>query len=118
MDDIVLTGISLEEFSALKTVLHNDFGIKDLGVLKFFMGVEVAHFAQGISICQKQYCLDLLANFGMLGCKPVNTPSKPGTHLVACSSAEAEYYRVLATPSCEFQQLKFLLDDLHVHCSK
>lgn len=42
VDDIVLAGTTLVEFDSLKTTLHFAFGIKDLGVLKFFLGLEAA----------------------------------------------------------------------------
>nr|KYP45329.1 Retrovirus-related Pol polyprotein from transposon TNT 1-94 [Cajanus cajan] len=81
VDDVVLAGNSLHEFTSIKSALHKAFGIKDLGILKFFLGLEVAHSARGISLCQSQYCLDLLSDCEVLGCKPVNTPLEPGIHL-------------------------------------
>lgn len=81
VDDIVLAGTSLLEFSELKAKLHSAFGIKDLGILKFFLGLEAAHSSKGISLCQRQYCLDLLTDSGLLGCKPVSTQMEVGTHL-------------------------------------
>jgi len=81
IDDIVLAGTSLDEFTFLKQTLHKEFGIKDLGILKFFLGLEAAHSPKGISFSQRQYCVDLLADTGLLGCKPVSTPLDPGTHL-------------------------------------
>lgn len=81
VDDIVLVGSSLSEFSAVKETLHSEFGIKDLGVLKFFLGLEAAHSSKGIVLSQRQYCLDLLNDCGVLGSKPVSTPLEPGTHL-------------------------------------
>lgn len=82
VDDIVLMGTSLDEFTCLKCTLHEAFGIKDLGVLKFFLGLEATHSLHGISLCQRQYCLNLLANSGLLGCKPIGTQLEPGTHLL------------------------------------
>lgn len=81
VDDIVLVGTSLTEFDAVKTTLHSAFGIKDLGILKFFLGLEAAHSTKGITLCQRQYCLDLLEDCGTLGSKPLSTPVEPGTHL-------------------------------------
>jgi hypothetical protein len=48
--------------------------MKDLGQLKYFLGIEVARSKQGISLSQHKYVLDLLSETGMLACKPVETP--------------------------------------------
>lgn len=74
VDDIVLTGNSAAEINTIKDVLHSNFRIKDLGTLKYFLGLEVVYSEQGISLCQRKYCLDLLQDSGLLGCKPVSTP--------------------------------------------
>jgi hypothetical protein len=54
VDDIILAGDSLEEFDRNKKVMHEEFKIKDLGMLKYFLGIEVAHSKSGISICQRK----------------------------------------------------------------
>ena len=74
VDDIVLAGNSIEEMNNIKRILHSNFRIKDLGILKYFLGLEVAHSDTGISLCQRKYCLDLLHDSGMLGSKPLSTP--------------------------------------------
>jgi hypothetical protein len=81
VDDIVLTGDSMTEITDIKTNLHRTFGIKDLGVLKFFLGLEVAHSTKGITLSQRQYCLDLLVETGDLGCKPSSIPMDPSPKL-------------------------------------
>ena len=43
LDDITLVGSSLTEFARIKSILDSHFRIKDLGVLKYFLGLEVAH---------------------------------------------------------------------------
>nr|GFA52356.1 putative reverse transcriptase, RNA-dependent DNA polymerase [Tanacetum cinerariifolium] len=48
--------------------------MKDLWRLKYFVGIEVLRSKQRIFICQKKYVLDLLAETGMIDCKPVDTP--------------------------------------------
>ena len=48
--------------------------MKDLGALKYFLGVEVLRSKEGIFINQKKYTLDLLAESGMMECKPADTP--------------------------------------------
>ena len=54
--------------------LPNEFEIKDLGPLKYFLGMEIARSKKGIVVSQWKYVLDLLQATGMLGCKPSDTP--------------------------------------------
>ena len=42
VDDIILSGTSLHEIDRIKAILDNNFKIKDLGVVKYFLGLEVA----------------------------------------------------------------------------
>ena len=60
VDDIILTGDDIEEIERLKKILGKEFEIKDLGQLKYFLGMEVARSKNGILISQKKYTVDLL----------------------------------------------------------
>ncbi|RVW55393.1 Retrovirus-related Pol polyprotein from transposon RE1 [Vitis vinifera] len=53
---------------------NKEFEIKDLGNLKYFLGMEIARSKKGIAVSQHKYVLDLLNETGMLGCKPTETP--------------------------------------------
>lgn len=44
VDDIVIIGENLQEIETLKKYLHKKFDIKDLGRLRYFLGIEVASF--------------------------------------------------------------------------
>ena len=77
VDDVIIAGDSIEEFQFIKFVLHSAFKIKDLGQLKYFIGLEVAHSSQGYFVCERKHCLDLLTNTGYLASKPVSTSSDP-----------------------------------------
>jgi hypothetical protein len=90
VDDIILAGNSLSEFDRIKSIMDKAFKIKDLGQLKYFLGIEVAHSQQGIAICQRKYCLDLLHTTGLTGSKPASTPLDPSTKLSQDSSAAFE----------------------------
>ena len=58
----------------LKKLLTKEFEIKDLGKLKYFLGIEVANLRNNIFISQQKYILDLLKETNMLECKPIDTP--------------------------------------------
>ncbi|CAL9029011.1 unnamed protein product, partial [Prunus brigantina] len=74
VDDMIITGDDTEEIDKLKHYLSTEFEMKDLGGLKYFLGIEVARSQQGIFLSQRKYVLDLLNETGMLGCKPADTP--------------------------------------------
>ena len=74
VDDIILTSDHVEELKSLKIVLVREYEIKDLGNLKYFLGMEIARSKKGIAISQRKYVLDLLSETGMLRCKPSTTP--------------------------------------------
>ena len=58
----------------MKDLLDQQFKLKDLDDLKFFLGLEVARITDGINLCQRKYTLKVLSDAGMLGCKPAKTP--------------------------------------------
>ncbi|XP_075473941.1 uncharacterized protein LOC142504998 [Primulina tabacum] len=74
VDDIVIATNNEKEALDLKIFLDSHFKLKDLGSLKYFLGIEVARSSRGISICQRHYALQLLTEAGLLGCKPRTTP--------------------------------------------
>ncbi|XP_075486495.1 uncharacterized protein LOC142526116 [Primulina tabacum] len=74
VDDIVLATNDKKEANDLKIFLDSCFKLKDLGDLKYFLGIEVARSSSGISICQRHYALQLLTETGLLGCKQRSTP--------------------------------------------
>ena len=55
VDDIVLSGDDAVEIIQLKKKMGNEFEIKDLENLKYFLGIEVAGSKDGISVSQRKY---------------------------------------------------------------
>lgn len=53
VDDILIASNNDEALNALKSALHQAFEIKDMGVPRFFLGLEIVRNATGISICQR-----------------------------------------------------------------
>jgi len=74
VDDIVITGDDMEEIKKLKERLGKAFEVKDFGPLRYFLGIEIARPSRGIILTQRKYTLDLLADTGMLGCRPCGSP--------------------------------------------
>jgi hypothetical protein len=66
VDDMIVTGDDAEEISRLQEQLSTEFEMKDLGGLKYFLGIEVARSRQGIFLSQRKYVLDLLTEVGLL----------------------------------------------------
>ncbi|XP_035838298.1 uncharacterized mitochondrial protein AtMg00810-like [Helianthus annuus] len=85
VDDIVVTGNSHSEITNVKKCLSDNFQIKDLGLLKYFLGIEVLYSDGSICLSQRKYCLELLNEFGYLGCKPVGTPIEQ-SHIVTAKT--------------------------------
>lgn len=77
VDDIVLAGPSFTEIQSLKDFLHTQFKLKDLGDLKFFLGLEIAKSSTGIVLSQWHYTMHILEDTGFLGSKPVSVPMDP-----------------------------------------
>ncbi|XP_059649061.1 uncharacterized mitochondrial protein AtMg00810-like [Cornus florida] len=83
IDDIMITDDDSAGIAKLKLFLQNRFHTKDLGKLRYFLGIEVARSKEGISLSQRKYVLDLLEETGMLGGRPVDAPMDSNTKLVS-----------------------------------
>ena len=81
VEDIVLTRDDLEEIKCLKSYLGKEFKINDLGNLKYFLGIGVARYWEGIFISHRKHVLDLLQKPDMLRSKAVDTPMDPNLKL-------------------------------------
>ena len=79
VDDMIYTGnMLLDEF---KEAMKCEFEMTDLGLMKYFLGIEVEQKHDGIFISQQKYATDVLKKFRMENCKPADTPIAFGTKL-------------------------------------
>lgn len=74
VDDILLTGNDLTEIQRVKDCLLQQFRIKDLGDLKYFLGIEFSRSKAGIYMSQRKYALDILQDTGLTGARPDKFP--------------------------------------------
>ncbi|GJZ76374.1 retrovirus-related pol polyprotein from transposon TNT 1-94 [Tanacetum coccineum] len=61
----------------LKSFIGTCFQMKDLGSLKYLLGIEVSRSSKGIYLSQRKYCLDLLDDAGQIEAKPCDEPMIP-----------------------------------------
>ena len=66
----------------LKQHIFTHLQTKDLGKLKYFLGIKIAQFSSSVVLSQRKYVLDILEETGMLDCKPVDTPMDPNVKLI------------------------------------
>lgn len=74
VDDIVITGSSDALLQHVINRLRDEFAVKDLGALRFFLSIDVMRTNDGFYLSQERYAEDILDYAGMKECKPVSTP--------------------------------------------
>ena len=74
VDDILLIGNNPACVAGLKKLLDDRFGLKDLGPLRYFLGLELARTDEGISLNQRKYALEILKDTSFISSKPVKFP--------------------------------------------
>uniref|UniRef100_A0A2N9G3P5 Integrase catalytic domain-containing protein n=1 Tax=Fagus sylvatica TaxID=28930 RepID=A0A2N9G3P5_FAGSY len=79
VDDIIITSPSPAAIDGLLSTLQSDFAVKNLGPLKFFLGIEVIPNEHGVLLSQQRYIKDILTRTKMLEAKPLTTPMASST---------------------------------------
>jgi hypothetical protein len=70
VDDLIITRDNDANISNLNKLLKQKFEMKDMGELRYFLGMEIIQSLKGIWLLQRQYALNKLFQYGMMGCKP------------------------------------------------
>ncbi|XP_075073941.1 uncharacterized protein LOC142161877 [Nicotiana tabacum] len=83
VDDLLVTGSSQRLNLQTRNDLKLTFKMKDLGELKFFLGIEFARSSKGIVMSQRKYALELIAEMGLSGAKPIGIPLEANVKLTS-----------------------------------
>ncbi|RVW96138.1 Retrovirus-related Pol polyprotein from transposon RE2 [Vitis vinifera] len=99
VDDMIVTRNDSEERKTLQKHLAREFKMKDLGELKYFLGIEVSRSKKGIFLSQRKYALDLLNETSMTACSPASTLMEENLKLCMLSNqvpaSKERYQRLL-----------------------
>ena len=97
VDDILLTCNSSATLDSLIMQLSTEFKLRDLGLLSYFLRIQIHHLSWGLLLSQKSYLEDLLRKMNMTNAKPCSTPLSIGHTLslqsgILLSSDDARRY--------------------------
>ncbi|KAD6119247.1 hypothetical protein E3N88_10518 [Mikania micrantha] len=81
VNDIVCTSSSRKLIHDFKEAMKAEFEMSDMGLLRYFLGLEVTQGKDGVFISQTQYALNLLKRFGMTQVNLESTPMNAGEKL-------------------------------------
>jgi hypothetical protein len=83
VDDLLIFGKNMDQINELKAQLQGQFEMKDLGDLKYFLGIHVTRNREerSLTISQSAYIHQILERFRMKNCKPADTPMAAGCKL-------------------------------------
>jgi hypothetical protein len=78
VDDLIICGSDRQQIEDFKRAISKRFNMKDLGDLKWILGMEVNRdrAKRTIKITQQAYINTLLKRFGMEDCKPLGSPAE------------------------------------------
>lgn len=74
VDDLIISGPSASDIGKFKLEMKKKFSMSDLGLLSYYLGIEVKQGDEGITLSQSAYAVKILETAGMLNCNPCATP--------------------------------------------
>lgn len=86
VDDMIISGSTMEAMTTFKEYMSTCFKMKDLGPLKYFLGIEVSRNSMGFYLSQQKYALDVISETELLGAKPATFPLEKN-HKLALSES-------------------------------
>ncbi|KAF3672166.1 hypothetical protein FXO38_06237 [Capsicum annuum] len=81
VDKLILTGSDSDFITAFICSLDQQFSLKDLGSLNYFLGIEVSPTSNEFILSQGRYIRDLLRRTNIVDAKPISSTDEPGSRL-------------------------------------
>nr|GEX68647.1 putative RNA-directed DNA polymerase [Tanacetum cinerariifolium] len=81
IDDLIYVENDALLCERFKKSMQQEFEMTDLGMMRFFLGIEIQQSSKGIYLCQRKYAKEVLERFGIWNCNSVKNPIVPGTVL-------------------------------------
>ena len=88
MDGLIFTGNNPNMFEEFKKAMIKEFEMSDIGLMSYYLGIEVKQKEDGIFISQQRYAKEMLKKFKMDGCKPISTLVECGLKLTMFDGEE------------------------------
>jgi hypothetical protein len=86
VDDLIISGNSIKLIDKFKQEMAEVFKMSDLGLLTYYLGIEVKQTSDGIFLSQGSYAKKILEKGGLLGCNLCLVPMQPKLKLKKESS--------------------------------
>ncbi|KAG6471511.1 hypothetical protein ZIOFF_068953 [Zingiber officinale] len=81
VNDLIVTGSSIEKINKFKQQMMTEFEMSDLGLLSYYLGIEVEQQKSQILLRQSAYANKILSQFKMTDCNSTKHPMEPKTQL-------------------------------------
>jgi hypothetical protein len=98
VDDLIITRASCNSIKKFKTLMTEIFKMSDLGLLTYYLGIEVKQGVEGITLSQGSYAGKILEKAGMVECNACDVPMQAKLKLSRdsdCPRVDATEYRSL-----------------------
>jgi len=106
-DDLIITGGDAVAVSKFKAQMRNTFRMSDLGLLSYYLGLEVTQGLDGITLRQSAYATKILEKAGLAACNSSATPMEMKLKLL----------KERSTPSVDATEYRSLIGSLRYLCN-
>ena len=117
VDDLIFTGNSTSMCNEFKRHLMCEFEMTDMGLLHFFLVIEVKQQEDGIFISQNKYANDILKRFKMKSATPLCTPMEVGLKLYKSEKEKSVDGIIYRSPVGSLMYLTAIRPDLMLDVS-